>query len=225
VKFTIVAVTKLGKGICVAGIKESQNGYEWIRPTRLTGNDWRGLDYKDRYDRSTKVGALVDWELNGRLDDAGPHVEDYLHPRNGKKKLIRGLNHEGFLDFIAQFEETEAADFKKFVRNKISLNIVKPDEISKIQMDNYSVRKKFQPRITFKCQDGTYDYSVTDLSWLNFTNKCNEESKFSTGSYSAFTRKFKLKIEYLILGAGHQLWNKKYWQFIIGVVCNKPLPE
>lgn len=226
VEFTIVAVSRLGQGICVAGIRGSSGAYEWIRPTRQVAVRFQGLEDSDLYNLRgeliTKVGSRVRWEISGKMKSEGPHIEDYCHPGGGAKTLVKELTHKELLTFMARYEEHESANFCRFLNNEVSLTFIRPARVDDVLMDCWR-GDKYQPRVRFTYANESFDYSVTDLGWYGFFRSCQEKGTFFNDSYHVFTRIFGVRFEYLVLGSGQE-FRGKHWPFIIGVICDKPLP-
>lgn len=226
IDFIVMAVTKLGNGICVAGIHDKENGYEWIRPTRQENTDWRALHALDLYDDNneliTKVGNAVSWDVVGKMQEVGPHVEDWEHPYSGKKYYLTSLPHNLFLKYVSDYIKPEASRFQAFLAEEISLLVIKPDRIETVNIGNISLGGKFQPRIKFEYQGLKLDYPVTDLVWLKLADDSHKCGGFYNGTHSEFQNTYNATIVYLILGSG-QWFKGKHWPFIIGVICSKPL--
>lgn len=223
-----MAVSKLGNGICVAGIRDYPNGYAWIRPTREKNPGWRQLEKADLIgyrghpnQELTKIGNVVQWEITDKMEDVGSHIEDYCHPTVGAKVLTKQLSPKEFLQFIAEREESEAADFPNYLDDQFSLIVIRPIRILHIYMDTTNIKGKHQPKIQFEYANDSFNYPVTDLIWYKFSSDCKRNGTFLNGSYKDLSNAFALKIEYLVLGSS---WYKgKYWHFIVGVICDKPI--
>lgn len=234
-RFLITAVTRLGKGICVAGVKmdpKSKRG-EWIRPTRITQcssstrREWRGLERSDLYDEHgrliTRVGNIVDWEILEPLPPLGPHVEDVHHPVGGKKTFVSSLEHSLLLSVYGSLSQ-DRVQYRDFIAERVSFTVIRPSQVRHIYMDTTNVTGRSQPKIAFSFQGSDFCLPVTDLEWVRLCQACYKRKMFSHADYSRFLEVFDLSLEYLVLGSGQE-YKGKYYKFIIGVVCGKPLAK
>lgn len=229
-EFTIMAASRLGNGICVAGIRVLPDSYEWIRPTRQTSPGWRQLERADligyhgqQNQELTKIGNVVQWDIANKMEDVDSHIEDYCHPLKATKLLVKQYSPSEFLHFIAEREQSEAAKFEKYLDNEFNLIVIRPAAISHIFMHTTKITGRHQPRISFEYQNQEFDYPVTDLDWFKFSSDCKTKGTFLAGSHKELNDTFGAGIKYLVLGSSK--FRDRYWNLIVGVICDKPIPS
>ena len=104
-EITILAVSRLSSGVCVAGVTSER---EWIRPTRPNVNDiWRQLERSDCEDSDgqwvIRKGNVVRMDLVEPIPK-GTHCEDWLIGKR-KPKLVKELSDEDYQSICEDLTE------------------------------------------------------------------------------------------------------------------------
>jgi hypothetical protein len=166
-EITILAVTRLSDGVCVAGV--TQDG-QWVRPTRPTSLDWRQLEYSDCKDKSgawaVRKGNIVAMDLAEPIP-AEAHSEDLRIGRQAPV-LVKQLPEAEYRQVCAELTEGSTAPIEG-PDAKRSLMMVHPAKITSFSFDveeNWKGQKKYTPRCTFWLGGRLYrDRSVSDAEW------------------------------------------------------------
>jgi len=212
---TILAATKLGDNLCVAGIDELNN---WIRPISIN-NDFR-LFYKDDVfdDHAKPVIALsniVKLRLTHPTPVAGtPHIEDWEYDRTYKPILIKSLNDS---ERIALLERNSAKNIDELTNQYTkSLCLIAPSKIISANFGHTSFKGYYQPTIRFLFNGAEFEFKATDLYWRaigRFLLKKKHNPIINEAellSILGFDRVF------LSIGLS-RLFNDIYWPMIVGV--------
>ncbi len=176
---TILAVTRLSSGVCVAGI--TIDG-EWIRPTRPRGGGWRYLDYANCEDESgrwiIRKGNIVRMDLIKHIPE-GAHSEDWLIG-NRKPELIKELSDEDYQSVCEEFTE-DMIDTLDCEDAERSLILVHPDKISSFSFEietSWEGKKKYIPRGSFRLDRNPYpNMGITDVEWRGYGRQVMREHK------------------------------------------------
>lgn len=170
-ELTILSVTRLSSGVCVAGI--NQDG-EWVRPTRPNcGDTWRQLEYADCKDSNgnwiVKNGNVVRMDLRDHIS-LGAHTEDWKIGDH-KSELVEELSEDEYMDICEDISEDSLDPLVREEANR-SLIMVSPDQISSfsftIEMDLRG-RRKYIPRCTFRADgDWQNNLGVSDAEWRGY---------------------------------------------------------
>jgi hypothetical protein len=185
-KITILAVTRLSTGVCVAGITEDG---QWIRPTRPNINDsWRQLEFDDCKDVNgqwiVKKGNIVRMDLV-RAVPLGNHSEDWIVGSN-KPELLREISESEFRKFCEAHSENS---LKYLEGNKVerSLAMIHPDKICSFYFGpDVWKTEKYIPRCTFRLGSHRYsDIGVTDAEWRGLGRIINIKTKSKSCQVSA----------------------------------------
>lgn len=168
-EITILSVTRLSSGVCVAGIKK--NG-EWVRPTRPNANDtWRQLEYDDCKDAKgdwiVRKGNVVRIDLVKPIPQ-GDHSEDWLIGQS-RPELVDELSDNEYENVCQRITEA-ATDTIEGEQAERSLIHMHPDEVSSFYFgpDNWN-RNKYIPRCDFQIGERAYNnVAVTDVEWRGY---------------------------------------------------------
>ena len=215
-KITVLAVSKLGNELCVAGVDEDRN---WIRPTCLSSGGWRQFYKVDIYDENnmpvislSNVVAIYLTHPIPQIDT--PHIEDWEYDRSFKPTLIRTLNNSQRLEL---FQEISQQTLDPLIRNyERSLCLIEPSSIVSANFANTSFRGEYQPILVFRFEGQLYSYKVTDIYWRalgrnllarGYNPVLEGEELQSILEYSKF---------FLTIGLGRQ-FRGRYWPLIVGV--------
>ena len=170
-EITVLAVTRLSSGVCVAGINEDG---EWVRPTRPTAPDWRQLEYADCRDAEgdwvVRKGNVVLMDLIEPIP-LGSHSEDWLVGKK-KPKLAEELPESEYLGVCKELKEDSTAPIEG-TDAKRSLMMVHPARITSFSFDMGTSDKgqlRYTPRCFFRLPDGRlYQRKpVSDAEWRGY---------------------------------------------------------
>lgn len=221
----VMAVTRLGTGVCVACVERADPGYRWIRPTREQG-DWRQLEADDLLNSCGEVVVQVGNVLSWPLGNAMPrevHLEDVFTA--GLAEKVRTLSAYQFQQTCGRLCEE---DFRSFLSSNRSLILVRPHEIQQVHFERDS-KGNVAARIRFRHGNLVEDYGVTDLAWRSLGQEllgaCHRELKWTEPELKQHTG---LSIRWLAVGRG-QRWKGAphpfagcYWPFTITVLTDPP---
>ncbi len=169
-EITILSVTRLSSGVCVAGIT---NDGEWIRPTRPRAGGWRYLDYADCEDKSERwiirKGNTVSMDLVRPIPEQD-HSEDWLIGTR-KPVLIRELPEEAYMSLCNDIAEDSIAPIEGRVAER-SLITVHPNEMVSFSFaieTTWEGKRKYVPRCSFRLHGHTYTgLAITDAEWRGY---------------------------------------------------------
>ncbi len=176
-EITILAVTRLSDGVCVAGITDDG---DWVRPTRPNAADsWRQLEYDDC--RNKNGGWVVCRGNRAKMGLVEPipkdaHCEDWLVGKN-KPELLRELAEQEYADLCEEHCECSLKPLEEDSATR-SLALIQPDEICTFYFgpDNRAPNK-YIPRCTFRLGSATYqNIGVTDAEWRGFGRTITREN-------------------------------------------------
>lgn len=173
-QITILAVTRLGGGVCVAGIT---NAGQWIRVTRpKPDGSWRQLEYSDCENASgdwvVRKGNVIRMDVVKPIPD-GSHSEDWL-VGSEKPELVEKLSDRAYKDICKECTEDSMAEIE-FGNAERSLVMIKPDELESFSFcigREGRGRKKYIPRCTYRlnCHDYS-DIGISDAEWRGYGRK------------------------------------------------------
>ena len=169
-EITILAVTRISDGVCVAGIT-SDGG--WIRPTRLQSGGWRYLDYSDCEDKSgnwiVRKGYIVKMELIKHIPE-GAHSEDWLIGAR-KPVLATELSDEDYSEICKEVNET-STDCIEGPDADRSLVLVHPNKFTAFDFaveTTLEGRRRYVPRCSFRLGRRPYPrVGISDAEWRGY---------------------------------------------------------
>ena len=169
-EITILAVSRISDGVCVAGITDDG---QWIRPTRPRTGGWRYLDYDDCKDSGgrwiVRKGNRVKMHLTDKIPE-GAHSEDWLIG-DRKPKLIEELSADDYQAICEKFTE-ESLDAVDCENAQRSLVLIHPRKITSFSFaieTNWEGQRKYIPRCNFKLGDRTcLRKGISDLEWRGY---------------------------------------------------------
>ena len=215
-QITILAVTKLGNELCVAGVDEYRN---WIRPTCLSSGGWRQFYTVDIYDKNDKpviaLSNVVTIRLIRPIPQIGtPHIEDWEYDRNSKPILTEAINNSKRLQL---FQKISEQTLEPLIKNyKKSLCLIEPSSIVSANFANISYTGKYQPILDFTFKSGHYSYKITDIYWRAFGRYLS--TKYHKQIWDGKELQDILQCSRLFLTMGlTRLYRDKYWPMIVGV--------
>ena len=169
-EITILAVTRLSDGVCVAGLKQDST---WVRPTRPNASGWRQLEYSDCKDKSgewvVRKANVVAMDLVGPIP-AGAHTEDW---RVGDRlpKLVRELPEDEYRLICKNLQEGSTSPIEAPNASR-SLVMVHPDKVTSFSFDieeNWKCQKRYAPRCTFGLGGKLYRrIPISDAEWRSY---------------------------------------------------------
>jgi hypothetical protein len=177
-EITILAVSRLSDGVCVAGITDDG---QWVRPTRPNKNDsWRQLESDDCKDNKgnwiIRKGNRVRMHLTDKIPEEA-HSEDWLIG-DKKPQLIEELSDEDYKTFCEKFTE-DSLDVVDCENAKRSLILIHPCKITSFSFaieTNLEGQRKYIPRCNFKLGDRTYlQKGISDLEWRGHGRQIMQE--------------------------------------------------
>lgn len=170
-EITILAVSRLSDGVCVAGITDDG---QWIRPTRPNKNDsWRQLEFDDCKDNRgrwiVRKGNRVRMHLVDKIPE-GAHSEDWLIG-DRKPKLIEELSDDDYKNFCERFTE-KSLDAIDCEDTKRSLILIHPNKVTSFSFaleTNWEGQRKYIPRCNFKFGNHIHlRKGISDLEWRGY---------------------------------------------------------
>lgn len=172
-ELTILSVTRLSSGVCVAGI--NQEG-EWIRPTRSKPSGWRQLEYDDCKDSNgnwiVQKGNVVRMDLIGPIPKED-HSEDW-QIGDRKARLVHELSDDEFLNLCNNHEEPSLEPINQFGATR-SLILVRPEKITSFtfQIDtSWEGKRSYVPRCGFVVSGQQYlRKAISDAEWRRYGRK------------------------------------------------------
>lgn len=211
---TILAVTKLGDEICVAGIDEDNH---WIRPT-CDIEDFRQFNKADIYDKNNKpVVALSNqvaiWLRRAIPQTGAPHIEDWEYDMGIKPILIRTLNDSQRLALFQKIAEQSLDPV--IIQNVKSLCLIEPTEIVLADFANISAKGKYQPKLKFTFCKEEFNYKVTDIYWRALGRLLATKHKLVLDGKEL---RDTLKYSRIFLTVGlTRMFEEKYWPMVVGI--------
>jgi hypothetical protein len=210
-KITVLAVSKLGNELCIAGVDDDRN---WIRPTCLSRGGWRQFYKADIYDENNNpvisLSNVVDIHLIRPIPQIGtPHIEDWEYDRRFKPILIRTLNDSQRLQL---FQEISSRTLDPLINNYRSLCLIEPSFIVSANFANISVRGRYQPILDFRFEGRLYSYKVTDIYWRAIGRHLPRRI-LDGRELQNILRYSKI---FLTIGLT-RLYRNRYWPMVVGV--------
>lgn len=212
---TIMSVTRLSSGVCVAGITEDG---EWVRPTRPEPSGWRQLKFEDCKDANdnwiVKKGNVVMMNLIKAIP-TGEHSEDWL-VGSGKPKLVRKIPEDDYYEFCKTHQELSLSPLLKPEANR-SLILIHPQKVTSFtfQVETSSKGKRtYVPRCGFVFKGQYYlRKPISDAEWRGYGRKY---LKASTGPKASdiYTEN---GIKDLWLSIGRNIVGSNVYLLVIGV--------
>jgi len=212
---TILAVSRLGNELCVAGVDESGN---WIRPTSLS-EGW-GQFYKvDIYNKNNSpviaLSNVVTIRLIHQIPQIGtPHIEDWEYERSCKPVLVGKLNDSQRLHLFQKISEQSLDSLIE--SHERSLCLIEPSSIISANFANISYKGKYQPILNFTFQSKQYSYKVTDIYWRALGRDLLAKGHSSVLKGKELQSILQYSKSFLTIGLGRK-FKEKYWPFIVGV--------
>ena len=161
---TILAVSKLGNELCVAGVDEDGN---WFRPTSLNGG-WRQFYKVDIYDKNNRpiiaLSNVVVIRLIRHIPQIGtPHIEDWEYDRSCEPVFKGNLSDSQRLRL---FQKISEQSLNQLIENhERSLCLIETSSIISTNFASISYKGKYQPILNFTFKGEEYNYKVTDIYW------------------------------------------------------------
>jgi hypothetical protein len=173
VEITILALTRLSDGVCVAGIT---NDGRWIRPTRPNPSGWRQLEYSDCKDANAhwvvRKGNVVRMDIVKPIPEE-QHSEDWL-VGSRKPELVKKLSEKEYLRTCNQIADTSTAPIDNPNAAR-SLALVHPEKVISFSFGietDWEGEKKYRPRCTFRLGKRVYtNKGITDAEWRGYGRK------------------------------------------------------
>lgn len=169
-EITILAVSRLSDGVCVAGITDKGH---WVRPTKPRPLGWRYLDYDDCKDSGGRwivcKGNRVRMHLTDKIPE-GAHSEDWLIG-DRKPQLVEELSADDYQSVCEKFteESLDAVDCKEAERSLILIHPSKITSFSFAVETNWERQRKYIPRCSFKLGNRIHlRKGISDLEWRGY---------------------------------------------------------
>ena len=214
-KIALLAVTKLGGALCLAGVN---NQREWVRPVRLDPGDWPLFDKNDITDKNGKTVAALNNVIALNLlrpvpAPGEPHVEDWEYDRTLKPMLVKTLNDRERLGLLRSLIEKDPDGvIEKKTR---SLCLVEPEAL--IHADFSSVRRaKYKPELAFRLGGKELCFPVTDIHWRALGRTLAEKRAQGILREKELQSALGYKKIFLTLGLTRRYYGK-YYPMVIGV--------
>jgi len=211
-EFAVLAVTKLGEELCVAGVVKNKR---WIRPTSFDPGGWRQFRKCDVFDKNKNpVIALSNVVILKVLafipDSDAPHIEDWEYDPKIKPVLVKTLDDQGRLKLFKSVCEHSLDPLLE--AQERSLCLIEPASIISADFSNRSLTGKYQPILGFEFQGKAHFFKVTDIHWRaigrNFPGQCLDGKSLRQA----------LKFEKIFLSIGlSRKYQGQYWPMVIGV--------
>lgn len=215
-RITILAVTKLGNELCVAGVDSDGN---WIRPTSLSRGGWRQFYKVDIYGKNNNAIIALSNVVIIRLirpipEIDTPHIEDWEYDRSYKPVFIENLNDSQRLHLFQKISEQTLAPLIE--NHEKSLCLIEPSSIVSANFANISYKGKYQPILNFTFRGEQYNYKVTDIYWRELGRNLLAKGHNLVVKGKELQNILKYSKFFLTIGLGRK-FKEKYWPFIVGV--------
>jgi len=219
-EITVLAVTRLSTGVCIAGITNDGN---WIRPTRPNHNDtWRQLEYEDCKDANgiwvVKKGNVVRMDILGHIP-SGAHTEDWKIGSR-KPELTRMLDEDEYMNICEECSEDSLGCLEREEANR-SLIMVCPDEVNSFSFcieTDWEGRKKFIPRCTFKVgEQWQNNIGVSDAEWRGLGRQFIKEKGGNVNIIRSQEIFNQLEINKCWFTIGRNEVNSKAYLLVVGI--------
>ena len=219
-EITLLAVTRLSSGVCIAGITNDGN---WVRPTRPNSDDtWRQLEYDDCKDAKSnwiiKKGNIVRMDFREHIP-SGAHTEDWKIG-NRKPELVRVLNEDEYVSICEEYSEDSLDCLEQEEANR-SLIMVCPDKVNSFSFcieTDWEGRKKFIPRCTFKIgEQWQNNMGVSDAEWRGLGRQLIKEKGGNINIISSQEIFDQLKTDRCWFTIGRYEVNSKAFLLVVGI--------
>lgn len=211
----ILAVTKIGNELCVAGIDDSGN---WIRPTTYNG-DFRHFYKADIYNSNNNPIIALSNRVTLRLihhipQINTPHIEDWEYDRSCRPILINTLNDS---ERLKLFHNISEKNLDPLINNHTrSLCLIEPAEIISADFSNTSSRGECQPILKFIFNKIEYNYKVTDIYWRVVGRYLTSNKHKPILDGESLCKELGCSKFFLTIGLT-RLFKETYWPMVIGV--------
>ncbi len=165
---TVLAVSRLSGGCCVAGVDGEGN---WVRPTRVKPG-WRQMERADLSDRDGNLvvqkGNVVSFDLAEAIPrPRDGHTEDW---RLGDQppQLVRKLKPHEQAELCGAIQEEAISEIEPSERSR-SLMLVHPDEVLEFSFQHetsWEGQTRYTPRCTFVLGGRRFSgVGISDAEW------------------------------------------------------------
>jgi len=170
-EITILAVSRISDGVCVAGITDDG---QWIRPTRPNRADsWRQLELDDCKDVNgnwtVRKGNRVKFDIVESIPK-GNHSEDW---RIGSRRarLVHELTEEEYFDFCQKHQELSLKPLEQTTGMR-SLILIRPERFSsftfRIEISREG-KRSYVPRCGFVFNSRLHlSKPISDVEWRGY---------------------------------------------------------
>lgn len=170
-EITILAVSRISDGVCVAGITDDGR---WIRPTRPNRNDsWRQLKHDDCKDIKgnwiVRKGNRVRFDLVESIPKDS-HTEDW---RIGDRKaqLVHELYEEEYFDFCQNHQEVSLDPLEQTTGTR-SLILLRPEKFTSFTFQietSLKGKQSYVPRCEFIFNGRLHlSMPISDVEWRGY---------------------------------------------------------
>jgi len=213
----ILAVSRMGNQVCVAGVDEDK---KWVRPTSPSKEGGWEFKLSDIYDKNNDpviaLSNTVAIRLIKRVPAEGsPQKENWEYDRRQKPVLVEILSEQQRLKLFQAISEKKLEPLVE--KNEKSLCLIEPSFIFFVNLSNISVKGKWQPRISFAFNEIPYEFPVTDIYWRAICRSLQKK----TGKKLLDGGELKKIIGYnrifLTIGLPRGKIKNQYWPMIVGV--------
>ena len=175
---TILAVSRISDGVCVAGVTDTGR---WIRPTREHPDGWRQLEYSDCRNakgkwvirKGNRVAVSVKKRIS-RVEDG--HTEDFL-VGDRPPELLEVLEEDEYRGICTKAEGADTSVIEE-TRRRRSIMIVRPDSVHDFSFCVEITRsgaRRYCPRCSFTIGRQPYRRVViSDAEW----RACGRQRQF-----------------------------------------------
>jgi len=214
-RMTVVAVTKMQSGVCIAGVSESGN---WVRPVREVGGALNASCLVTSARSPIRCFDTAEFDLVYPKPDP-PHVEDWV-TNFPIGRVAHSLSEAERIAFLSEhIDSSRLALFDSF---QCSLCLVEPESIDELIFKRNSVSGKFEARLVFTAQgrqyagDGnTRGIPCTDLKLRALGRKLLAESQVKVYPKGLLNKSRGDRKVFLALGRT-RLFQDRYWPMVIG---------
>lgn len=173
-EITILAVSRISDGVCVAGITDDG---QWIRPTRPNRDDsWRQLDRDDCRDVNgnwiVRKGNRVRIDLVEPIPK-GTHSEDW---RIGSRRaqLVHELSEQEYFGFCQNYQELTLEPIEQTINTR-SLILVRPERFTSFTFEvetSLKGKRSYVPRCGFVFNQRLHlRKPISDVEWREYGRK------------------------------------------------------
>ncbi len=215
-RVTILAVTKMHDGICVAGVDRAR---AWVRPVRVPGYNFSKDALLERGRVVVEPYNEVEFRMRNRLFNS-PQSEDHEIDPSYEPHLVDKLNDGQLTTLMTKLDEHDSVEGQRSRDGLMdwltglnrSLVLTRVDMVLSAYRGSTDYGRRPR-RLSFRVGNSHFDMSCTDLRWRSITRGDRD--------VEALTALNSARVIYFALGLT-RLFQGRYWPMVVGV---HPIPR